>query len=175
MKSDPRFVLETERLTLRRMDHSDLEDLAQLLSNPQVMRYWPAPFDREQSQQWIQRQQSRYARDGCGYWLAHARETGHCVGQAGLCVLEIDGQPEHAIGYILRTDCWGRGYATEAATAIIDWARNELNISRIVCPVRPENEPSVAVAKRLGLTEEKQTMFASFNHAIYVTPSQETS
>src|SRR5581483_10927925 len=107
----------TERLTLRELELGDLDFVASILGDAEVMRYWPAPLTREQAVEWIERQRERYARDGCGYWLAVDRATGAPVGQAGVLMLNWSGEPRPALGYMIHRPFWRRGYATEAARA----------------------------------------------------------
>ena len=139
-------VLRTARLTLREMDAGDLDVIAAQLAHPEVMRYFPRCYSRDEAEEWVQRQCDRYQRHGCGYWLALERESGVPAGQAGVLMLEIDGVEQPVLGYILDRPFWGRGLATEAAAACRDWAFTELGASRVVTLIRPENEPSLAVA-----------------------------
>ncbi len=161
-------VLETPRLVLRELDPGDLDFVAAMLADPEVMRYWPRPYSREEAEAWVRRQRERYARDGYGYWLAVERATGRPVGQAGLLTMELDGVEEAALGYIIHRPFWRRGYATEATAATLDYAFGTLGKARVIAPIRPENEPSLAVARRLGMEPERRTVFAGFEHLIYV-------
>ena len=84
-------ILETNRLKLREMDLTDLDFVAEMLGNSEVMRYWPNCFSREEAQEWISRQQERYRKDGFGYWLLVEKRTETPVGQAGIMKFEIEG------------------------------------------------------------------------------------
>src|ERR671917_591908 len=108
-------VLETPRLILRELDPDDLDFVAALLADPEVMRYWPRPYTREEAEAWVRRQRERYARDRHGYWLAVEKATGQPVGQAGLLTVEVEGVEEPALGYIIHRPFWRRGFAVEAA------------------------------------------------------------
>ena len=165
-------VLETPRLLLREMDVGDLDFIASLLADPEVMRFFPKTYSREEAAAWVRRQQERYARDGYGYWLALEKATGAPVGQAGLIALEVDGAPELGIGYIIGGSYWRRGLATEAAAACRDHAFARLGKARVITLIRPENAPSLGVAAKLDMRPEKRTMFAGFEHLVLVATRQ---
>ena len=163
-----RTIFETERLVLREMSLEDLDVIAEMLAHPDVMRYWPRCYTREEAADWIARQQARYARDGVGYWLAIDKHLDQPIGQAGLLNLQVDGSPEIAIGYIIRRAFWRRGYATEAAAGATTYGFEKLRKDRIVTLIRPENTPSIGVAKKLGMTAERTVRHADFDHIIFV-------
>lgn len=160
-------ILETARLVLRELEASDLPDVKGLLTDPEVMRYWPRPYTPEECAAWIERQRGRYADDGCGYWLAADRATGETVGQAGILMTDVEGTREAALGYILARRFWGRGYATEASEGCLRFAFERLGSERVVALVRPENLPSIRVAERLGMVPGKRVIFAELVHVVY--------
>jgi RimJ/RimL family protein N-acetyltransferase len=164
--ADMKRVLETPRLVLRELAIADVDLIAPMLMHPEVMRYWPRPYTREECDSWIENQQERYARDGYGYWLALDKATGAAIGQAGLVRQEIDGVTEAGLGYIIHHRYWRKGFASEAAAASVNYAF-EIGKRRVVALIRPENRPSRGVAKRLGMQIEGGTMHAGFKHLIY--------
>ncbi len=161
-------VLETPRLVLREMSAADLGFVAEMLADPQVMRYWPRCYTREEASDWIDRQRARYVKDGVGYWLAISKASQQPVGQAGLLVMQIDGASEVGLGYILHRPFWRMGYASEAAEACRDYAFTHMAQNRVVAVIRPENEPSQRVAQRLGMIVEKRTVHAEYEHLVFV-------
>jgi RimJ/RimL family protein N-acetyltransferase len=165
-----RILFETKRLAFREMSLDDLEVIAEMLAHPEVMRYWPRCYTREEAADWIQRQQERYARDGVGYWLAVDKELNQPIGQAGLLSLQVDGAEELAIGYIIRRPFWRRGFATEAAVGSASYGFNQLGRDRIVTLIRPENTPSIGVARKLGMIAERNVHHADFEHIVFVVP-----
>ena len=160
-------LIETARLNLRNIELTDLDFMADLLGNPQVMRYWPKCYSREEAQQWIAKQQDRYRRDGFGYWLAMEKKTDRPIGQAGLMKFRIEGKREIGLGYIIHRPFWEKGFATEAASACIQYAFNELNEPRVIALIRQENEPSKNVAQKLLMMPEGLTDYAGYKHLIF--------
>jgi len=161
-------ILETERLRLREMSLEDLDFLADLVAHPEVMKYWPKCYTRDEAANWIQRQLQRYAKDGAGYWLALEKVSGRPVGQAGLLAMQVDGVEEIGLGYMMHRSFWRMGYATEAAHASKEYGFSKLCKKRIVALVRPENLPSLGVVKKLGMKYEKRTHYADFEHSVFV-------
>lgn len=160
-------ILETQRLVLREIDANDLDFLAQVLSDSEVMHYWPRSFTRDETREWIDKQQKRYRQDGCGYWLVLEKEANQPVGQAGVMMVELEGARRPALGYIIHQPFWRRGYAIEATRACCDFVFNTLDVPCAVALVRPENMPSIGVAEKLGMSVEKRIMFAGFEHLVY--------
>jgi RimJ/RimL family protein N-acetyltransferase len=162
-----REVLRTPRLVLRELGEDDLDFLAAMLADPEVMEFFGKRFSRQESEGWLRRQQERYARDGYGFWLAVERESGQPVGQAGLARVAIGGAEEPALGYLIHRPFWRRGLATEAARACLDHAFDVLGEPRVVCPVRPENAPSQGVARKLGMMPVGVVLYGGFEHLLF--------
>jgi ribosomal-protein-alanine N-acetyltransferase len=160
-------ILETSRLILREMEPIDLDFIAEMLGNAEVMRYWPKCYSREEAKEWLLRQLERYLKDGYGYWLVLKKETKQPVGQVGLLSMKIDGREEIGLGYIIHHPFWKKGFATEAASACIQYAFQKLNKSRVIALIRPENESSQKVAQKLLMLPIGFTEYAGFNHLIF--------
>jgi ribosomal-protein-alanine N-acetyltransferase len=165
-------ILETARLKLREIELTDFDFIADLLGNSEVMRYWPKWFSREEAQQWIAKQRDRYDKDGFGYWLAIEKKTEKPVGQAGLMKFKIDGSREIGLGYIIHRPFWQKGFATEAASACIQYAFQKLDEPRVIALIRPENESSKNVAQKLLMMPEGITDYAGFKHLIFAIEKQ---
>lgn len=162
-----RIVLETPRLLLRTLVEEDLDAVAGMLGHPEVMRYWGRVFSREEAAEWIDRQLRGYKEHGHAYWLAVERASGATIGQAGVLTIAIERAPEPSLGYILHPSYWGRGYATEAAAACRDYVQEVLGQPRVTALIRPENEPSQRVARRIGMAPEGRATYGGFDHLIY--------
>lgn len=142
-------VIETERLLLREFVPEDLELLAPIFADAEMMRYYPAPFSRERTEGWIAWNMGHYAARGHGLWALVRREDGLFLGDCGIVPQPIEGAEWLEIGYHVRPDQWGRGYATEAALACRDFAFARLGAPRVCSIVHPENEASARVAGRV--------------------------
>lgn len=143
------------RLTFREMTNGDLDDMAALLGDKDVMRYYPRPMSRGEARDWIAWNQRSYRDHGFGLWVITLRGTGEFVGDCGLTLQHVDGADELEVGYHLRASVQGNGYGTEAAAASRDFARAELGAGRLIASINPRNEPSRRVAQKIGLQMEK--------------------
>lgn len=142
--------LETRRLILREMRRTDVESLHRLFSDPLLMRFWP-PFSRDETEQWVEANQRRYVEDGFGLWALTLKGGDEAIGDCGMIRHEIEGVVETEMGWHLRRDQWGQGFATEAALASRDYAFNQLGVARLVAVIHPENVASCHVAERIGM------------------------
>ena len=157
----------TGRLAFREMSADDLDDMATLLGDPEVMRYYPHPKDRAEALAWITRNRERYAQDGFGLWLLTRTDTGEFVGDCGLTLQTVEGTTDVEVGYHVRADLQGRGYATEAAAACRDHARDTLGVSRLIAIINPANVPSQRVAEKVGLAYERDAVYGGGPVRIY--------
>jgi RimJ/RimL family protein N-acetyltransferase len=159
--------LTTQRLILRELTAGDLDDVADLLGDPEVMRYYPRPRTRAEAQEWIDWNLRLYRDYGFGLWAIEVRGTGEFAGDCGLTLQRVDGAEEIEVGYHVRASLQGRGYATEAAAAAREYARTTLGLHRLIAIINPGNIPSQRVAAKIGLTPEKLSMVFGSEHIIY--------
>jgi RimJ/RimL family protein N-acetyltransferase len=148
---DTLLVAETERLKIRRFYKTDLDVLWAIMRKPEVMYAWESGFKKSETRKWLNRQYTRYHKDGYGYFAVTLKETGKLIGQAGLLKSEIDGENVVEIGYIFDDAVWGQGYAVEASRACVDLAFTQLGLNKLYTTIRPENMASVRLAKKLGM------------------------
>ena len=161
-------ILETSRLILREMSLDDLDFVAEMLAHPEVMRYYPKCYSRDEAETWTQRQMNRYARHGHGLWLALEKATGLPVGQVGLLIQNVAGVEEKEVGYLVHRPFWRRGFATEAALACLNCAFDVFGRQRVIALIRPENTPSLAVARKLGMQPEPDRVeHSGFEHIVF--------
>lgn len=147
-------VLETARLLLREYTPADLEQTARLLGDPLVMQYYRAAKTREESLAWIEWNLANYRELGFGLWAIELQQTGEFVGDCGLTLQEIARRKDVEVGYHVRRELWGRGFATEAAAACRDYARDYLRLRRLIAIIHPDNAASRAVARKIGMSSE---------------------
>jgi [ribosomal protein S5]-alanine N-acetyltransferase len=164
---DERFALDTERLRLRAYRREDIEDLAPMFADPEHMRYYPAPFTREQTVAWIERQLERYRDEGFGLWVIEDKATGEFVGTAGPTVQVVEGVRDVEIGWHVKPGRKGQGIAPEAAGAARDWAFANLDVDHLISLVRPENAASVRVAEKLGMRVDREVDHHGMRHRVY--------
>jgi ribosomal-protein-alanine N-acetyltransferase len=161
-------IIETSRLVLRQFAWADVEALAAILSDPETMRYYPAPFTREGVEEWIERNRKRYAIDRHGLWAMILKSSGELIGDCGLIRQKIDGIEEVEISYHVRRDLWRQGLASEAAEACRDYGFARLSVDRLISLIRPENLASRRVAEKIGMNLWKQALWRELPHCVYV-------
>jgi RimJ/RimL family protein N-acetyltransferase len=148
--------LETERLVLRRFTTADVDNLVELDSDPEVMRYLtggtPTPravIEHDILPHWLR----YYERsDGFGFWAAVEKTSGDFLGWLHLRPPDGAGPGEVELGYRLRQAAWGQGYATEGARALIRKGFTELGVRRVVASTYQDNLASRRVMEKAGLT-----------------------
>lgn len=153
--SEHSYVIETPRLTLRKVVASDVEFIAEMLLDPKVTRYYGQTYTRADADDWMQRIFMRYERDGYAFWLAETKETGQPVGHMGLLDQEVENETLLEIGYMVHPVHWRQGYAHETTSAIRDYAFEKLNREKVVSLIAPANIPSQRVALKYGAKPER--------------------
>lgn len=149
------FRLATQRLVLRRWSAADREPFAALCADPEVMRHFPAVLSRVEADALADRADGGFdapRSGGSPYGLAavERRADGEFLGFVGLHHMRW--YPDDVeIGWRLARSAWGRGYATEAATAWVTHARDVLRLPRLISITTPGNAASLAVMRRLGM------------------------
>ena len=153
--------LRTERLLLRQWQPDDLEPFAALNADPETMRYFPAPIQREESDAFAERIRRQIESEGWGLWAVEAVGIAPFIGFVGLArpSFEAHFTPAVEVGWRLARDHWGRGYATEAARASLAYGFDELGLVEIVSFTSLLNEPSWRVMERLGMSHDSADDF----------------
>jgi [ribosomal protein S5]-alanine N-acetyltransferase len=162
------IVTETSRLILRYFTADDLDELAAILGDHQVMRYSIGGIKtRSQTQDFLNWIVSNYEKYGFGLYAVIERENQVLIGFCGLLVWFFEEVQEIEMGYRFAKEHWGQGLGTEAATAVRDYAWQKLNLKRLICIIQPENTRSIRVAKKLGMEHERNMFFQGLNVGIY--------
>lgn len=119
-------MIETERLYLRQWKPSDFADFALMNADPQVMAFFPRLLEVEQSMQLAQQIMDDIQAQGWGFWAVEIKATSSFAGFVGLGIPKVDlpFSPCVEIAWRLMAKYWGKGYATEAADAVLDFAFN---------------------------------------------------
>ncbi len=147
-----RTELETRRLKLRLFTHDDLPAMHVLNSDPEIIRYADGPVkDIEETRQRLENGPlADYQKYGFGRFAVESRETGKVIGFCGIKYIPELDLPE--LGYRFMKAYWGKGIGTEAAKVCVDFAREDLNMSKLIALIIPENIGSIRVAEKVGMT-----------------------
>ena len=166
-------VIVTNRLTMRWPALSDLPDMAELWSDPKVVRYIGGrAFTQEEIWQRLLRYRGHWALLGYGYWTIRETATGAFVGEIGFGdwrrtgLPELVGRPE--AGWVLTPAMQGKGYAGEALDAALDWLEKAIRPSSSVCIIAPENKPSLRLAERRDYQIVRQATYGETDTFILV-------
>jgi ribosomal-protein-alanine N-acetyltransferase len=153
------IILETKRLMLRRFVLPDLDDLFKFYSDPDVIKYIPdAPRsygETKEELEWFLNGHPTFPE--LGLWATIDKETGQFIGRCGLLPWTIDGQHEVEVAFALSKAYWGQGLATEAAQALVHYGFEHLGLSRLICLIDHDNEGSIKVATKVGMSFEKES------------------
>jgi RimJ/RimL family protein N-acetyltransferase len=156
-----RDTIKTERLLLRRWRDSDRLPFQQMNSDPRVMEFFPALLSPAESDALVARAQAHFDRHGFGPFAVELLENQFFVGFIGLSIPNFDApfMPAVEIGWRLALDCWGRGFATEGARAVINYAFEDLGLENLVSFTVPGNLRSRRVMEKLGMTHDPHDDF----------------
>jgi RimJ/RimL family protein N-acetyltransferase len=146
---------------MRRWRPADREPFAEMNADPEVMRFFPSTMERAQSDAFVDLIEQRFETLGFGLWALELTETGEFLGYTGLNPMPdgVPGAGEMELGYRLKRDAWGHGYATEAAHATVATAFERIELDEIWSMTAVLNTPSQAVMRRAGLT-----LYGYFEH-----------
>lgn len=147
-------VFRTLRLDAHHITASDVDSMLAVYGDPVVVRYVAdgRPLDRARCERWVEVTLRNYATRGYGMVALVERATRAIVGFCGL--VHPTGQLEPEIKYALRQDCWGKGFATEAAIGLLGYAR-QLGLPEVIATTDPENEASQRVLLKAGMERSR--------------------
>jgi RimJ/RimL family protein N-acetyltransferase len=151
-------ILETRRLLLRHMEPADLQALYTLYGDPEVRQYFPDGTrtleETKEELEWFLNGHPQHPE--LGLWATVEKESGAFLGRCGLLPWSIDDHFEVELAFLIDKRRWGQGLATEAARGIVEYARNTLGLSRLICLIMPGNERSASVATKIGMCFERE-------------------
>ena len=154
--------LETPRVLLRSWQDSDKEPWIALNADSENLRYFPRTYTSEESQASFQRFRELLDTNPFGLWAAEEKTSGEFMGFVGLARQELPGvsfMPCHEIGWRLDKKYWGKGYATEAATTVLEFGLKDLALPIIYSYTAVQNLPSINVMRKIGLQERPELTF----------------
>ena len=148
--------LETQRLILREYTLDDFDALYEIMSDPETMQHYPAPFDQARTRRWIEWNLENYQKYGWGLWAVVLKETGEFIGDCGITLQDIDGQLLPEIGYHIHKKYWRHGFAKEAARAVRDWVFENTSYDTIYSYMKYTNVASYSTALANGMKKVKE-------------------
>ena len=157
--SNTTITLATERLFLRQFSANDREALFKIAQEPDIFQYFPTKtaWDLERVDRSIQHQIDHWDQFGYGLWAVTLRETGQLMGWCGLEFLPDTNETE--VGYLLSGEFWGKGYATEAARASVEFGKKNIGLKEIIGLTDPLNIASQRVLEKCGLTFTRRQVY----------------
>jgi ribosomal-protein-alanine N-acetyltransferase len=155
---DPLFILETERLILRRQRASDIAALTDLWTDADVTLHMGGPRDRMSLIEAFEETAREPFAERYDLWPVVEKASGRVVGHSGLLDKDVEGEREIEVVYVFISSVWGKGYATEIAQALMRYAFQSLGLKKVIALVEPENEASERVTIKAGMKLEKEVI-----------------
>ena len=146
----------TQRLRLEPVAPGGVVDLLTLHADPGVAAWNGGAWSPAQAASFAAEMSARSDQDGAGKWLAYDRDDGRLVGRGGLSYVEVLGDRRLEVGWQIRDQLWGRGFATEIGRAALDFAFSDLDADNVVAFAEVHNVRSRRVMDRLGMRYVQQ-------------------
>lgn len=147
-------MLETQRLLIELWSEADAESFFALTWDDGFAAFpitdWRQP-DLEAARRWIVENERHFAQTRLGAFALREKATGNVVGMTAIRILRLETENRPEITYRLRRSAWGRGYATEAARAMLAYGFDSLGFEEIAASITPDNTDSIKVATKLGM------------------------
>ncbi len=155
------YLFKSERLGFRTWRKDDVEEFAKLNADKEVMEHFPKLLSKEEVVIFIEKLQSHFDLNGYTYYVTEILGTKEFIGMIGIAFQEYNTKftPAIDIGWRLKRSAWGSGFATEGAKRCLDYAFNELGITKIISVCTINNIKSENVMKKVGMTK-----IGTFNH-----------
>lgn len=151
-----KVMIETERLILREYTLQDFEAIYEILSDSETMQHYLQPFDEERTRNWIEWNLQNYKEYGFGLWAVVLKETGKLIGDCGITIQKIDGEYLPEIGYHIHKKYWRKGFGSEAAKAVRDWAFRNTEYDCLYSYMKYTNIGSYSTAIANGMKKMKE-------------------
>ncbi|WP_133130836.1 GNAT family N-acetyltransferase [Legionella yabuuchiae] len=151
----------TARLNLRSWKHSDIEVFYQINQEPKVLEFLPGAMSHDAVKSFMEKQNKQFQERGFMLWAVEIKESSELIGFVGLNFTDhpFPFAPAVEIGWRLGSKYWGKGYATEAAIAALNFGFNQIHLNEIVSFTVPENIRSQRVMKRIGMMRDAKNDF----------------
>ena len=150
--------IESSRLLLRNILPEDKNFLIDLWTNPVVTKYMGGPRERNKLEFDIEESINNPFQDEYDLWIVLEKLTQNPVGHCGLLKKEVEELEEIEVIYVIDQEFWSKGYTTEIAHALIDYAFREKRINSVIALIKPQNKASEKVAINAGMKLEKEVI-----------------
>ncbi len=166
MAANKKYLFTSARLGFRNWENEDIEIMAELNADAEVMEFFPATQSREQTALFIERMQTEFAEKGFCYFAVDTLDNQKLIGFIGIHeqTFEADFTPCIDIGWRLRRSAWHKGYATEGAKRVLEYAFHDLQLEKIYSLTPVINLPSENVMKKIGMTRLRTFDFPLFKN-----------
>jgi len=153
--------IETDRILLREWEATDFSRFAKMNADPLIMEYFPRVLDEVRSKHLFKHFQEHFAKHGYGLYALENKDNHEFMGFVGLNNIEFKAPftPAVEIAWRLDYDYWGKGYATEAARAVLKHAFEDLKLEEVVAYCVYDNDRAVKVMEKLGMKRDKKADF----------------
>ena len=149
-------MIETDRLFLRPFQESDFEDLKSVWGDRETMSFYPEPYSDKRIREGISKQINTFEKHRYGLFAVLDKNTGAFLGDCGITIQDIDGVEEYEIGYHIKKEHWGLGYAPEAAWAVKRYGFETLKLRKLSSYMESTHKQSRKVAEKIGMKLEKE-------------------
>jgi RimJ/RimL family protein N-acetyltransferase len=147
---------ETDRLALRLENQGDLESLYEMMRDPYTMRFSPRPYPSDEVKGVIEQHIADDREHGFGLWALLLKKESVFIGQCGISIRHLDGEPLPKIGYHIDNGYWNNGYATEAAKGGLPYGFETLKLPALFIHTSVKKTPSRRVAQKIGMRQVKE-------------------
>jgi len=164
-----KYIFKSERLGFRNWTSEDLNQFVKLNSDEEVMEHFPRILTKNEVRGLIIDLKKHFSKNGFTYYATEILETKEFIGMIGLAFQEYNTKftPAIDIGWRLKRDSWGKGYATEGAKRCLEYAFDELDINKVISVCTIKNKKSENVMKKIGMTK-----IGEFNHPEMINHSE---
>jgi len=151
-----RYIFKSERLGFRRWTNEDLEEFEKLNADEEVMEHFPNTLSRKEVVEFIRLLKTHFTENGFTYYATEILDTQEFIGMIGLANQQYKSKftPAIDIGWRLKKDAWGKGYATEGAKRCLKYAFNELEMEKIISVCTVKNTKSENIMRKIGMTKK---------------------
>ena len=150
------MVIETKRLILREFTFDDFDALFEIMSDKETMQHYPKPFDEERTKGWISWNIANYEEYGFGLWAVLLKENCRFIGDCGITIQNIDGEFLPEIGYHIHKNYQRKGFGSESARAVRDWAFENTKYDCLYSYMKHTNIASYSTAASIGMKKIKE-------------------